>query len=148
MHLKQIIVSLGTALLLCLNFSVVSYADTVTVTTFEDDGISPAYEIADKCKSHLEVLNGTAYCTSTAKGIDIVSITTTQTLQKYWGLWIWNDVNGASWREQFIGSSTCLSNTKSGLDNGKYRLKSVFTLIDVNGKSETITVYSDEQVVS
>jgi len=40
-----------------------------------------------------------------------------------------------------------LSNSKSGLESGKYRLKSVFTLTDKNGKSETITIYSDEKSV-
>lgn len=35
MHIKKLIASLGAAILLCLNFSVVSYADTVTVTSFD-----------------------------------------------------------------------------------------------------------------
>lgn len=51
MHIKKLIASLGAALLLCLNFSVVSYAETVI--PFENDGISLAYEIADSCSSNL-----------------------------------------------------------------------------------------------
>ncbi len=40
-----------------------------------------------------------------------------------------------------------MSNTKTGLKSGKYRLKTIFTLTDKYGKTETITVYSDERSV-
>lgn len=39
------------------------------------------------------------------------------------------------------------SNTKYELESGNYRLKTVFTLTDKQGKTETITVYSDEKTV-
>lgn len=71
MHIKKMIASLGAALLLCLNFSVVSYADTVI--PFENDGISLMYEIANKCTADLDIVNGTAYCTSIAKGTSVLS---------------------------------------------------------------------------
>ncbi len=144
MHIKKIIASLAAAFL-CLNFSAVSYADTVTVTSLANDGVSPAYEIANSCTSNLTIQNGTAECTSIAKGTDAVSITVAQTLQKYWGLWIWNDVEGAEWTRTVDRNSICLTSSKSGLDSGKYRVKSVFTLTDQNGKSETIKVYSNEE---
>ncbi len=146
MHIKKIIASLAAAFL-CLNFSAVSYADTVTVTSLANDGVSPAYEIANSCTSNLTIQNGTAECTSIAKGTDAVSITVAQTLQKYWGLWIWNDVEGAEWTRTVDRNSICLTSSKSGLDSGKYRVKSVFTLTDQNGKSETIKVYSNEDNV-
>ncbi|MCM1276428.1 MAG: hypothetical protein NC299_13895 [Lachnospiraceae bacterium] len=139
------IASLGAALLLCLNFSVVSYADTVV--PFENDGISLAYEIADNCTAYLEIVNRVAHCTSIAEGTDAVSITVTQTLQKHWGLWIWEDVDGATWTGTANIGSICLYNTKSGLKSGKYRVKSTFVLTDANGKSETISIYSNEQLV-
>lgn len=146
MNLKKMVASLGTAILLCLNFSVVSYADTITA--FENDGISLAYEIANSCTADLEILNGTAHCKSIAKGTDAVSITVTQTLQKYWGLWIWEDVDGAAWTKTTNISSICLYNTKSDLKSGTYRVKSTFELTDDNGKRETITIYSNEQKIS
>lgn len=124
MHIKKLIASLGAAILLCLNFSVVSYADTVTVTSLENYEISPAYEIANSCTADLTIQNGTAHCTSIAKGTDAVSITVTQTLQKYWGLWIWEDVEGATWTETTDINFVCLYNTKSDLRSGKYRVKS------------------------
>ncbi len=86
MHLKKLIALLVAVVFFCLNFSVISYADTVAVTSLENDGISPAYEIAGSCRADLTIQNGTAYCTSAAEGTVAVSITVTQTLQKHWGL--------------------------------------------------------------
>ncbi len=148
MHLKEKIASLGAAILLYSNFSVVTYADTATVTSIENDGISPAYEITNSCSSNLEIVGGIAECKSIAKGTDAISITVTQTLQKYWGLWIWEDVNGATWTETTDINFVCLYNTKSNLTSGTYRVKSTFVLTDANGKSETITIYSNEQKIS
>lgn len=145
MQLKKKIVSLGAAVLLCLNFSVVSYADTVI--PFENNGISLMYEIANSCVADLEIIGGTAHCKSIATGTDAVSITVTQTLQKHWGLWIWEDVDGATWTRTADISSICLYNTKSELKSGKYRVKSTFELTDENGESETITIYSSEQKI-
>lgn len=145
MQLKKLMVSLGVLVCLCANLSAVSYAESVE--PFADYGISVLYEIAEYPISKLNIEDGTAYCSSSTTGSNTASITVTQTLQKHWGLWIWNDVKGASWSKQVDGSSICLSNTKSGLDSGTYRVKSVFTLTDRNGKSETITVYSDEKSV-
>lgn len=147
MHLKKLIASLGAVVLLCLNFSVVSYADTITVTSLGNYGISPAYEIANSCTSDLDIVNGTAYCTSIASGTDAVTITVTHTLQKYWGLWIRESVKGATWTRTADIGSVCLNNTKSNLKSGTYRVKSTFVLTNENGKSETITIYSNEQKV-
>ncbi len=146
MKLKKILVSLGALVCLCANLGAVAYADTTT--QFADYGISLTYEIANSPDSTLSIVGRTAYCVSSTTGTNTASITVTQTLQKYWGLWIWNDVKDAEWTEQAARNSICLSTSKSGLENGKYRVKSVFTLIDKNGKSETITIYSDEQAVS
>lgn len=146
MQFKKIMVSLGVLICLCVNFSTAAYADTVSHST--DYGISVLYEIADSPYSKLDIVNGTAYCISSATGENAVSITVTQTLQKHWSLWIWTDVNGASWSKHVDAGSIRLSTTKSGLASGTYRLKSVFTLTNKSGKSETITIYSGEQKIS
>lgn len=145
MQLKKIMVSLGALVCLCANFSAVVYADTST--QFSNYGVSLLYEIAEAPISTLSFVNGTAYCVSKTDGVNTARITVTQTLQKHWGLWIWNDVKGASWSKQVDDGSICLSNSKSGLGGGTYRVKSVFTLTDKNGKSETITIYSAEKTV-
>ncbi len=138
--------SLGVLVFLFASTSAVAYAESVD--PFVDYGISLAYEIALNPISDLQITDNTAYCTSRTDGSEAVCITITQTLQKYWGLWIWNDVEGAEWSKQVDYSSIYLFNSKSGLDSGKYRVKSVFTLTGKNGKSEKITIYSDERVVS
>lgn len=145
MQLKKMMVSLGVLVCLCANFSAVAYANTAT--TFSDYGISVAYEIADSPISTLSIIGRTAYCDSSTTGTNAISITVTQTLQKYWGLWIWTDVKDAVWTEKANCNSISVSKSKSGLENGTYRLKSVFTLTNKDGKSETITIYSNEKVV-
>lgn len=55
--------------------------------------------------------------------------------------------NDASWITTESGSSICLTSKKSGLFDGTYRVKSVFTLTNSSEKTETFTVYSDEETV-
>ncbi|MBP1563354.1 MAG: hypothetical protein J6C38_06520 [Oscillospiraceae bacterium] len=92
----------------------------------------------------MEIIGTTAYCTSSTTGVDTVKITVEQTLEKYSGwFWIWNNVDGASWTKTVNYNSISMSNSKSSLTSGTYRLKSVFTLTSSSGKTETITIYSD-----
>ena len=77
----------------------------------------------------------------------VTQITVEHTLEKHWGLWIWSEVDGASWTKTVYSDTIRLSNTKSGLDSGTYRLKSVFTLKSSSGEPEIITIYSDEETV-
>lgn len=109
--------------------------------------IVPLYEIVNDTTSRLTISGTTATCKSTATGDLIQSITAEQTLQKYWGLWIWNEVDNASWTKTVNGSSISMSNTKSGLDSGTYRLQTEFTVTTSDGKTETVTVYSEEKTV-
>ena len=143
MQFKKVVASFLVVLCLCSSCAV-AYADAVSPY---DDGIMLIYEIADSLISDLYISGNTAYCTSSADGSGAVSITVTQTLQKYWGLWIWNDVDNAEWTRTENRNSVYLSNSKSNLGTGTYRVKSVFNLIGINGKIETITLYSTEEKV-
>ncbi|MCX4357651.1 MAG: hypothetical protein OSJ43_15775 [Oscillospiraceae bacterium] len=143
MRIKKILVSLAVIICLGANANAVAFADTTV--PFVDDEISLAYEIAEYTNSTLSIINGTAYCDSSTKGKDAVSVLVTQTLQKHKSFWIWDDVDGAEWTGTSAYNSICLSNSKSGLENGTYRVKSVFVLTDKKGKSETITTYSNEK---
>ena len=145
MQLKNLMVSLGLMVSLCATSNVVAYAETV-VPYFNND-ISLAYEFASNPHSDLDISGKTAYCTSYVVGNGVVSITVTQTLEKQKLLW-WGAVDGAEWTETENDNSIYVSNSIDGLDKGTYRLKSVFTLTDQNGKSETITKYSNEQKIS
>ena len=79
--------------------------------------------------------------------IRVYTVVFSDPLEKHWGLWIWNEVDGASWTKTVDTRAISLVNTKSGLDSGTYRLKSVFTLTNSSGKSETITIYSEEETI-
>lgn len=116
-----------------------------STASFSDDSIDLAYEYTDDAKSLLRISYNTAKCVSSCTGArNVIQITVEQTLQKFWGLWVWNDVDNASWSTAENGSYVSVVNTKRGLPSGTYRLKSVFTLKTSSGKTETITVYSEE----
>ncbi|MBD5130047.1 MAG: hypothetical protein HDT43_08995 [Ruminococcaceae bacterium] len=145
MQFKRIAAPLLALTCLCTSFNVAAYADTVVPLA---NSISPAYEIALNPASSLSIVGNTANCSSSVSGANnTISITITQTLQKHWGLWVWNDVENAGWTITENRHSAQMSNAISGLAGGTYRVKSVFTLTDANGKSETITVYSSEKKV-
>ena len=145
MVFKKLLAILFGGMILCTSLATSAYAETPSAII--ENEVAPAYEIADYATSSLSISGTTAYCTSTAKGTDAVSITVEQTLQKQGFLWLWYGVDGASWKTTVNKSSISFSNTKSGLSSGKYRLKSVFTLTDSTGKTETITVYSAEKSI-
>ncbi|MGN0553140.1 MAG: hypothetical protein ACI4I1_07135 [Oscillospiraceae bacterium] len=146
MKLKRLTALLLTIACLSSTPNMTAFAEN-NETFVVNEGVAPAYEIAKNVSSELNISGATAYCTSTVRGDNTASITVTQTLQKFWGLWIWNDVSGAEWTKTVNYSTTTLSSTKSGLDSGTYRVKSVFELTDQNGETETITIYSDEVTI-
>ena len=134
-----------TVACLCSTWFATTVSAEATSTYSLVSSVSLLYDIAKNVNSDLSISGTKAECKSQVFGVNATKITVEHTLQKYSGwFWIWNDVEGASWSKTVNNSSLNLSNTKSGLSSGKYRLKSVFTLTDKNGKSETITVYSSE----
>ncbi|HBH95103.1 MAG TPA: hypothetical protein DDX91_05075 [Ruminococcaceae bacterium] len=148
MRFRQIIASALTVMCLCTCFSTTVSAKTVSTFSLVNS-ISPLYDIADSAYSELNIVGTKAECVSKVSGDNTTKITVEQTLQKYSGwFWIWDDVDGASWTRTENKSSVNLSNTKSGLTSGTYRVKSMFTLTDKNGKTETLTIYSDEVSVN
>ena len=147
MYLKRILVSVISAVCLCAGLGISVSAETVSAYLLVDVA-SPYYDVADQAYSEIEIVGTKAECVSRAYGDQVVSITVEQTLEKYSGwFWIWNSVDGASWTKTANLNSILMSNAKSGLSSGTYRLKSVFTLTNSSGKTETITVYSDEKKV-
>ena len=146
MVIKKFLAILIGATVFCTSLTASAYAEASS--TVIESNISPAYDIAVDVKSNLSISGQTAYCTSGANSANAVNITVEQTLQKQGFLWSWSDVKDANWTKNVSSSIISFSNTKSGLSSGKYRLKSVFTLTDKNGKTETITAYSAEKSVS
>lgn len=145
MVFKKILAILIGVMVFCTGLTASAYAETTSLSV--NSGIAPLYELAERPISNLSIIGNTAYCTSSEDGSDAVSITVEQTLQKQGFLWSWSGVKDASWEKTVNSNTISFSNTKSGLSSGKYRLKSVFTLTDKYGKSETITVYSAEKSI-
>lgn len=146
MQLKKSFALLLSAFMAFSSTSIPASAETATYAL--NEGIAPAYEYADTAKSMLYISSNSAECISRCtSSSDVVQITVEQTLQKFWGLWVWNDVDGALWTATERGSSISAVNTKNGLTSGTYRMKSVFTLTSSSGETETITVYSEEKTI-
>ena len=135
-----------TAIILAIFLVLSVIVVPMSAAEFNGNAASPAYEIGHDPTSVLTIYGTTATCLSKING-QSVKITAEQTLEKYWGLWIWTSVDGANWTKTVNSSTLTMSNTKSGLASGTYRLKTVFTLTDSSGKSETITVYSSEKAI-
>ena len=147
MQFKKSLALLLSSFMMFLSTSLPVSAETSTFIS--NEGISPAYEYADTVNSLLYISSNSAECTSTCiSSSNVVKISVEQTLQMFWGLWIWNDVNGASWTATNNDSYISVVNTKAGLSSGTYRVKSVFTLTSSSGETETITIYSEEKTVS
>lgn len=98
--------------------------------------------------STILISNNTANCLSLyfdnqkAKSVKIE-----QSLEKHSFLWVWEKVGGAWTKSASNTSSLSLSNTKTGLSGGKYRVKTVFTVTTSDGRTETVTVYSSEKTI-
>mgnify|MGYP006340655871 CR=1 FL=1 len=87
-----------------------------------------------------------ADCRGYAFASTAVKIEVEQTLQKK-SLWFWNDISGASWSKTVNTRTIDFTNSKSNLNSGTYRVKSVFILTNSSGKKENVTVYSTEKTL-
>lgn len=142
MQIKKIL-SVALATMLC--FTPVMQATATAAEPYRI--VAPLYEIADKAWCDLTIYSSTANCISSVDNGCAVKITTEQYLQKQGFFWIWSTYDGAEWTKTVNTNVIAMSNTKTGLSSGKYRLKTIFTLTDKNGKTGTITIYSDEKTV-
>lgn len=111
--------SVLTVLLLCFSLPVTASASTVS------SGVAQPYcEKATRTDARLYIDGTTAKCESLTNGYsDVVEITANQYLQKQGFLWIWSTYDDAEWTKTVYSNTFTMSNTKSELANGKYRLK-------------------------
>ena len=119
---------------LVLSFLIIS--SVVTVNAYAED-LSPIVEGEDvseyvnvqSISNTLTISSTTAYCDSICTGFsNVVRITAVQTIQKFWGLWIWDSVDGGCWTDSVNSASIGVSHNKSGLTSGTYRLKTDFSI--------------------
>lgn len=112
-----------------------------------DLGNEPAlcYDYLARAVATLSFIGDTAHCESTVDASSTVrKITVVQKLQKFWGLWIWNDVADAEWTYNVNDNNLTIIESFDGVDSGKYRVELEITLEDSSGGTETVTVYSRE----
>lgn len=131
------LVSIAIVLVMALTFCTSAFAEASILSTGNSN-----------CKSLLTISGSTATCKSvyTADGDDAAKVVITQSLEKQGLFWSWSKVAG-EWTKTSDGSSMVLTNTVSNLEKGKYRVKSVFTVTDKNGKEESIPLYSTTEKV-
>ena len=88
-------------------------------------------------------------CVSTVSAFaDVTSITVEQTLQKQGSFWSWSPYdNDSVWKTTVNTFWANIYNYKTVTESGTYRLKTVATVTNKDGKSETITIYSEELVI-
>ena len=135
------VISLLLCLLMCCSFTITASASTVPSYGI----VQPYYELANSAESVLSIEGTTATCRSSVRGdTDVIKIVAVQTLEKQGLFWKWSTYKDTTWTKTVYTYSLDMSNTKTDLASGKYRLKTDFTLTDKYGKVETITVYSDE----
>lgn len=145
MKKKQIVSALLAAVLMTGSLS--SVASATDLDSAITETVTPRFEIAVNPLSLITINGTTITCRSSVNG-DAVKISCVTTLEKYWGLWIWNEVENATWTDTVNSTRLSARHYKYNAESGTYRLKSEFTLTDSKGVSETITIYSDEDTVS
>ena len=104
-------------------------------------------------------LSGTKNCTLTVKGTTahchssltdssgtIKSVKVEQSLEKFAFLWFWN-TEGGPWTRTVHSGVAQFDNYKV-VSSGTYSEKAVFTATTKEGRSETITMYSNEVKVA
>lgn len=104
---------------------------------------APRYAYTTSVTSTLSVSSNTAYCKSTLRGDSTVTkIEAVQYLEKKNGT-KWQTVSGGTWNDSANSRYLTVSNSKSGLSSGTYRVRAVFTVY--SGTSyETVEKISNE----
>ena len=142
--MKKIAVFMSLVLVL-LSMPLTAYAESVTPYAASTPAV-PNWSITVDVISSLHYDGTTATCVSTVTGgSSVTSITVEQYLQKEGFLWIYYSYDSDSeWKTTVNKNWANVYNYYTfGLTSGNYRLKTIATLKTADGRSETITVYSD-----
>lgn len=147
MRFKKFLCALAAALL-CLSLPVTAYAETGT-DSYYAGSVVPLLEDDIYPQASITVSGDKASCRCSASdsSSSVTSISVVMTLQKS-GLFGYTDVKDASWSKSVNGRSISLSGSKSGLSDGTYRVKAVFTVTTKDGDTSSFTKYSSSATVS
>lgn len=133
--------------LLCI---VIATVIAMTVTLVASAESATPYDLTSASKSSAISINSSGVITMTScfftAESNIVQVDIEHSLEKHAFLWTWNAFGGKSSKTVF-GSNAVLDTYCTGLESGTYRLKSVFTAYLDDGRSETVTVYSNELTI-
>lgn len=131
------------AVLLCAAMCFSLFAVTISASEVSSRYISSASK-----NSVLRISGTKAECTSNySEMVTLKSINVVQTLEKHAYFWTWDTVGGPWTKTAYNTTALSLTNSKTGLTSGTYRVKSVFTVITADGQTETVTVYSSEKTI-
>lgn len=98
--------------------------------------VETRYAYTTSATSTLNILNGTAYCSSTAKGNSIVKqIDGIQYLEKKNGS-KWEVVSNGTWSDSAKSNFLPMNNSKDNLTSGTYRVRTVFTVYSENNSEK------------
>ena len=101
MQIRKMLAAFISVVMMCSVVSVPAFA--VDETQIVTDLVSPAYEYAMKTENYITITSSNADCKSLCEGMaGVTQITVEHTLEKHWGLWIWSEVDGASWTSVLI----------------------------------------------
>jgi len=135
------LIGIFLAVLLTLSLTTSVFANT-------DDlgGISAYYLYTNTISINLVIIGNTATCKTIVTGLpSVTGIEATQYLQILSGN-TWSNVSGASWNASTTTTRLSMTNEKSGLGKGTYRVYSVATVY--SGKNyETLTEYSNSVTI-
>lgn len=109
--------------------------------------VNPMYSYTVSAYSVLSFYDdGTASCTSSLTGMSCATgVSGTQYLEKKNGS-KWEVVPYCNWFKMDIGQLLDIHNTKSGLDEGTYRVRAVFTVYS-GMSNETVEAISNEVIL-
>ena len=135
------VASLLCAVVISTSFAVGNAASAAVIPSD-----APAYSYTSECSSALSVSGTTATCDSSVTGYynETTKIVIAQTLQKKNSSGNWDDV--CSWGSIINYFADSLTNTKSSLSSGTYRLKTT-AVVYAGSAHETITKYSKEKTI-
>lgn len=147
MRLKKFLCALAAALL-CMALPITAYAEAGTTDSYAEE-VVPMYDDYLDQYAFLTVSGDNASCRCSANGDAsiIASISVVMTLQKS-GLFGYSDVKDVKWSKSVDSNSISLSGSKSGLSNGTYRVKAVFTVTTKDGDTSSFTKYSSTAKVT
>lgn len=140
MKIKNLLVAVLAAVLCCTT------SVTVYAAVREHDTVSPQYVIAETASAKIIISGTTAVCTGNLKSA-YGGASAEMFLQTKSNSGTWSNVYNAKWSKTTNSKTLTVSGTKDGLASGTYRAKAVFTLSTNDGRSETITVYSEEKTI-